>query len=89
MKMVLKMPFLTFSNVDIQFTQKELTWRSYTIAEAPLTSKRVEFMDKKKFAKVVLDDKFETFMVHVTAQEALLIWMTIHPLQEAQISALF
>ena len=28
MEMVLEMPFLTFSNVDIQFAEKELTWRS-------------------------------------------------------------
>ena len=39
MKVVLKMPFLIFSNTDIQFVEKELTWRFYTAAEALLTTK--------------------------------------------------
>ena len=34
MEVVLEMPFLTLSNADIQFVEKELTWRSYTVAEA-------------------------------------------------------
>ena len=32
-EVVLKMPFLTLSNVDIQFAEKELTWRSYIVKE--------------------------------------------------------
>ena len=34
MEVVLRMLFLTFSNADIQFAEKELTWRSYTAKEA-------------------------------------------------------
>ena len=34
MKVVLEMPFLTFSNTNIQFAEKELTWSSYTTEEA-------------------------------------------------------
>ena len=33
MQMVLGMPFLTVSNADIQFPEKEPTWRSYTVEE--------------------------------------------------------
>ena len=33
-EVVLNMPFLTLSNADVQFVEKELTWRSYTTIEA-------------------------------------------------------
>ena len=34
LEVVLEMPFHTPCNADIQFTQKELTWRSYTTKKA-------------------------------------------------------
>ena len=49
------MPFLTLNNANIRFAEKELTWRSYTAAEALPTTKRVELIDKKEFAKAALD----------------------------------
>ena len=61
------MPFLILSNADVQFVEKELTWRSYTTAEALPTTKRVEFIDKKEFAKAALDEKSETFVVYVAS----------------------
>lgn len=54
-EVVLSMLFLTFSNANIQFVKRELIWRSYTIVEALQTIKQVEFINKKKFAKVALD----------------------------------
>ena len=39
-EVVLGMPFLTLRNADIQFAKKELTWRSYTAAEALTTTKQ-------------------------------------------------
>ena len=61
------MPFLTLSNADVQFVEKELTWRSYTTAEVLPTTKRVELINKKEFAKVALDEKSETFVVYVAS----------------------
>ena len=87
-EVVLEMPFLTLSNADIQFPEKELTWRSYTTAKALPTTKWVELIDKKEFVKVALDENSETFVVHVAILEALLSEMTIHPSREAQIAAL-
>ena len=43
---------------------------SYTAAEALPTTKWVELIDKKKFAKAALDEESETFMVYVAALEA-------------------
>ena len=88
LEVALEMPFLTLSNAEIQFAKKELTWRSYTAAEALPTTKRIELINKKEFAKAVLDEESETFMVHVTALKAPLAGMAIHPSREAQISTL-
>lgn len=55
MKVVLGMPFLTLSNADIQFAERELAWRTYTAAEALPTTRRVEIIDKE-FAAAALNE---------------------------------
>ena len=45
MEVVLGMPFLIFSNADIQFAEKELTWRIYTTKKALTTTRQVEIID--------------------------------------------
>ena len=65
MEVILGMRFLTLSNVDIKFVEKELTWRSYIIAKALPTTKRVELINKKEFTKAALDEKSKTFVVYV------------------------
>ena len=84
-EVVLGMPFLTLSNADVQFVKKELTWRSYTTAKALPTTKRVELINKKEFAKAALDENSETFVVHVAS---LNLVPGIHPDREAQIASL-
>ena len=41
LEVVLVMPFLTLSSVDIRFADRELAWRTYTAAEALPTTRRV------------------------------------------------
>ena len=84
-EIVLGMPFLTLSNADVQFVEKKLTWRSYTTAEALLTSKRVELINRKEFAKAALDEKSKTFVVYVVS---LNLAPGIHPDRAAQIAFL-
>ena len=81
-EVVLEMPFLIFNNADIKFAQKKLTWRFYIAAEALLTTKQVEIINGKEFAKAALDDHVEAFMVHVI----FLLTMAIHPARKAQIA---
>ena len=86
MEVVLGMPFLALSNADVEFTGLgKLTWRSYTATGALPTTSRVELINKREFAKVVLDENSKTFVVHVAilATEA-----SIHPSRTAQIAAL-
>ena len=84
-EVVLSMPFLTLSNADVQFVEMEIIWRSYITAEALPTTKWVELINKKEFAKAALDEKSETFVVHVAS---LNLTPGIHPDRAAQIASL-
>ena len=86
-EVVLGMPFLTLSNADIQFAEKELTWRTYTTKDALPTTQRVELIDKKEFAKAALDENIKAFVVHVSSL-SLGSKMTIHRARKAQITLL-
>ena len=66
-EVVLGIPFLTLSNANVQFVEKELILKSYTTAEALPTTKRVELINNKEFAKAALDGKSKTFVVHMTS----------------------
>ena len=67
MEVVLGMPFLSPNNADFQFSAREFNWRSYITAEFLSTAQQVELIDKHKFARIVLDENSETFVIHVTA----------------------
>ncbi len=85
MEVVLGMPFLSFSNVDVEFAKLgKLTWKTYIAAEALPTTSQVEIIVKREFARAALDKNSETFVVHVSALEA----TTIHASRAAQIAAL-
>ena len=79
-KVVLGISFLIFSKVDIQFTEKKLTWRIYITKEALLTTCWVKLIDWKKFAKVVLDKNIEVFVMYISS---LRLKMTIYPAKKA------
>ncbi len=84
-EVVLGMPFLSLSNVNVEFAELgKLTWRTYIVAEALPTTSRVELINKREFAKAALDENSETFVVHVSALEA----TRIHLFSAAQIAAL-
>ena len=63
MKMILGMLFLCFSNTDFYFGTWELTWKSYTATEALLTTRRMELIDKKEFAKAALNKNLKIFVI--------------------------
>ena len=64
-EVVLGMLFLTFSDANVQFEKKKLEWRSYTITEAVLTIKKMELINKKKFAVAALDKNTKTFVIYI------------------------
>ena len=83
MAVVLGMPFLTLSSVDIRFAERELVWRTYSAAEALPTTRRVEIIDKKEFAVAALNKDDETFVMHTAAIST---DSNIHPSRRAQIA---
>lgn len=85
-KMVLEMIFLTLNDVNIQFVEKKFTWRSYIIVKALPTIKQVEIIDKKAFAKIILDKTVEIFVVYIISFNLSLI--SIYLAQKAQIALL-
>lgn len=66
-EIVLEISYLTLSNTDIHFADKDFLWSSYTTTEAMSTIKWVELINKKKFAKRGLDENVEAFIVHLTS----------------------
>ena len=62
----LEMTFLSLSKVEVDFAERKLTWKDYTIAEALPITKRVQIIGPKEFAKATLDLDQEAFVVHVT-----------------------
>ena len=51
MEVILEMSFLVLSNANIQFDIESFTWRFYNIAEALPIARRIELINKYKFAK--------------------------------------
>lgn len=79
------MHFLALSNVEVEFTKLgKLIWRSYTAAKALSTTNWVELIDKKEFARVILNENSEIFVMYIAALEVSTA-MFIHLLRISQI----
>lgn len=50
------------------------TWRSYITIEAVSTASKIELINNKEFAGVVLDEDSKTFVVHVVTLEVMSIY---------------
>ena len=67
MEVVLGILFLALSNINIQFAEKELIWKSYTTVKAVQTTKWIELINKKEFVEVALDENFKTFLIYMAS----------------------
>ena len=86
-EIVLKMPFLTMNNAEVDFQARKLQWRSYTTRDILPTTRQVELIGKKEFAAAVFNSKHEAFVVYVTALN-IDSGNEVHPLRKAQIAYL-
>ncbi len=84
---VLEIPFLTMSNIDVEFQAWNLQWRSYTTGDVLSTIKQFELIGKKEFAVAALDPEYEAFVVHVAAF-SVDSGDEVHPSRRAQIAHL-
>lgn len=73
--MILGLLFLFLSNVDVKFAEwlSKVTWGLYTVIGALPNTSRVKLINEKELAKAGLDKISETFVVYVTALDAMLI----------------
>ena len=85
-KVVLGMRFLILNNVNIWFAERELVWRTYSIAKASFITRKMEIIDKKEFTIAVLNEDNKTFIMHMTALS--IIDSNVYPSQYAQIALL-
>lgn len=67
MKVILDILSMTLNNRDVQFVKKELIWRLYTLTKTLPTTKQLEIIDKKEFAKAIIEQNIEIFVVYVTS----------------------
>ncbi len=79
---LLEMPFLTMSNVNVNFQARDLQWRSYITRDILSTTRQVELIGKKEFAATALDPEHEAFVVHVVAL-SVDSGNEVHPLKRA------
>ena len=85
MKVILGMFFLTLSNADIWFAERELIWKTYNTTKALPRTQRVEIIGKKEFAAATPNKEDKTFVVHITALN--MVDSSVHPSRQAQISS--
>ena len=64
-EVILGMPFLKLSNVDVSFGEETFTWKFYTTNKALSTTKQVQLIDLKEFVIAALDADSKTFIMHV------------------------
>ena len=59
------MYFLFFGKVEINFEERELNQKTYSLNEALPTTKRMQMIDQKKFMVVLLALDKVAFVLHV------------------------
>ena len=88
-KVVLGMPFFILSGADVDFSGRELQWRTYTTKEVLPTTRRIELVGKKKFAAAALDSEPKTYVVHVASLSSTpLVSFDVYPFRRPQVSGL-
>ena len=91
-EVVLRMPFLTLSSANVNFSGQELRWKTYTTKEALPTIRCVELVEKKEFAAAAFDLESETFVVYVASLSSdaspSSSLLNVHPSRRLQISGL-
>ena len=65
LEIVLGVFFLILSDADVDFLERELWWRTYTIKKALSTTRRIKLIGRKKFVAAALNLEYETYIVHV------------------------
>ena len=87
-EIVLRILFLSFSDVNIWFVEREIIWRRYITAKVLFITQKLKLINKKKFAALALDTNSLTFVVYVVALNIKSSNITIYLFLVAQIELL-
>ena len=66
-EVVFEILFLILNGADVDFSSRELCWKTYTTKKAFLTTRCVELVGKKEFATAALNPEHETYVVYVAS----------------------
>lgn len=80
--------FLTLSNINIDFLNWELWWRTYTTQKTLLTTRSIELMGKKQFVTIALNPEYETFVVYISSFSSTLLDINVYLSHRPQIAGL-
>ena len=83
---VLEMPFFILSNIEIDFINCHIYWRTYIIAVLFQTTRQVELIEGIKFVAATLNLNNEAFVVYVTSIS--FTDLNVYLFQRAQIASL-
>ena len=61
------MSFLSSSNTKISFINFELTLKFYITIKALLATYQVEIINRKKFAKILLNENLKMFIIYIAS----------------------
>ena len=80
-EIVFEMLFLTLSSTNVDFSGRELWWKTYTTAEAFPSTRRIRLVERKEFAAASLDPEYETYIFYVPSLSStpLVAFLDIHP----------
>lgn len=89
MEVIPGMFFFIFSSTKVLFAEKKLIWEFYTTAKVLPITKWVNLINKKKFAKAVLNKNSKIFVIYIAVLETLLSKLLIYQDKKAQITSFF
>ena len=72
-EVVLRIPFLILSSANIDFLDRKLWWRTYTIIKALPTTRRIDLVGKKEFVVVALNLEHETYVIHIGSVNSIVL----------------
>lgn len=71
-KVVLKIFLISSSNINMKYIElKQLISRYYNTSKTLSNISQVKLINKKNFAKVVLDNNIKTFLIYISVVEVM------------------
>ena len=67
LKVVFGMFFLVLNSANVDFLKQKFQWKTYITRKTLSTTTYIKLVEKKELAAIILDPKYETFIVHIVS----------------------